>query len=60
MINAQGLQKSYGTVSVLADVTFTLGDGQHAALVGHNGTGKTTILKILAGLVTADVGKGDF
>ena len=60
MINAQGLQKSYGTVSVLADVTFTLGDGQHAALVGHNGTGKTTILKILAGLVTADVGKVDF
>ena len=60
MISVQGLQKSYGTTTVLAGVDFIVGKGQRAAIVGYNGTGKTTILKILAGLEEADAGKIDF
>jgi len=57
MIKAQNLQKSYGTLTLLADVSFSLGNGQKVALVGYNGTGKTTLLKILAGLEPLDSGK---
>ncbi len=57
MIKAQKLRKSYGSLTVLSDVSFSLGRGQKVALVGHNGTGKTTLLKIVAGLETKDAGK---
>lgn len=56
MLKAQMLQKSYGSLTVLSDISFSLGQGQKAALVGHNGTGKTTLLKIVAGLEEADGG----
>lgn len=57
MIKAQKLQKSYGSLVVLSDVSFSLGRGQKVALVGHNGTGKTTLLKIVAGIENQDAGK---
>lgn len=56
MIKAKKLQKSYGPLFVLTDVSFSLGRGQKVALVGHNGTGKTTLLKILAGIEELDAG----
>jgi len=56
MLEVQKLAKAYGGTEVLHDATFTLGAGQHAALVGYNGTGKTTILKIIAGLELPDTG----
>jgi len=56
LIKTKKLQKSYGSLPVLSDVSFSLARGQKAALVGHNGTGKTTLLKILAGLEEADAG----
>ena len=59
MIKAQKIQKSYGSLTVLSDVSFSLGRGQKVALVGHNGTGKTTLLKILAGLEVQDAGNLD-
>lgn len=57
MLQARHIQKSYGNLTVLADVSFSLSRGQKVALVGDNGTGKTTILKIIAGLVEPDAGK---
>ncbi len=57
MIKAQKLQKSYGSLVVLSDISFSLARGQKVALVGHNGTGKTTLLKIVAGLESQDSGK---
>lgn len=57
MLQAKHIQKSYGTLTVLADVSFSLAKGQKAALVGDNGTGKTTILKIIAGLTEPDAGE---
>jgi ATP-binding cassette subfamily F protein 3 len=56
MIKAQGIQKSYGILNVLSDVSFDVGTGQCVALVGYNGTGKSTLLKIIAGLERADAG----
>jgi ATPase subunit of ABC transporter with duplicated ATPase domains len=38
-----------GGVELLRDVRFTVGDGEHVALVGANGTGKSTLLRVLAG-----------
>lgn len=57
MLQAKHIQKSYGNLIVLADVSFSLAKGQKVALVGDNGTGKTTILKIIAGLVEPDAGE---
>ena len=57
MLQAKHIQKSYGSLTVLADVSFSLAKGQKVALVGDNGTGKTTILKIIAGLVEPDAGE---
>lgn len=57
MIKAQNLQKSFGPLTVLSDASFFLGQGQKAALVGHNGTGKTTLLRIVAGLEDLDSGQ---
>lgn len=56
MIKATKLQKRYGASVVLADISFSLGRGQKVALVGNNGTGKTTLLKILARLEECDGG----
>lgn len=56
MIKAKKISKSYGSVPVISDITFTLERGQKVALVGHNGTGKTTLLKILAGIEKPDAG----
>ena len=56
MIQATNIQKSYGSMTVLADVSFSLAKGQKVALVGDNGIGKTTILKIIAGFEEADAG----
>ncbi len=56
MIKVKKLQKSYGPLSVLANISFSLGQGQKVALVGNNGTGKTTLLKIVAGLEESDGG----
>lgn len=47
---------SYGSVKVLEDVSFHIHQGDFAALVGANGSGKTTILKLLLGLEKPQAG----
>ena len=49
MLYAEDLAKSFGAVDVLEDLEFIVGDGEHAGLVGPNGGGKSTILKLIAG-----------
>ena len=56
MINATNLHKSYGEHTVLHDASFAVKPGTVAALVGPNGSGKTTTLHVLAGLATPDAG----
>ena len=45
-----GLSKSYNIYPIFEDVTFTINAGERAALVGPNGVGKSTLLKVIAGL----------
>jgi ATPase subunit of ABC transporter with duplicated ATPase domains len=56
MLKATKINKSYGSLPILSDVSFSIDRGNKIALVGHNGTGKTTLLKILAGIVEPDSG----
>jgi ABC-2 type transport system ATP-binding protein len=56
MIEASGLEKSYGAVRVLSGVDLQVGRGRVLALLGPNGAGKTTTVRILATLVRADAG----
>ncbi len=57
MLTVNNLSKSYGPTTVLQKVSFSLGPGEKAGLVGANGVGKTTLLKILAGREPQDSGR---
>jgi ABC-type branched-subunit amino acid transport system ATPase component/ABC-type branched-subunit amino acid transport system permease subunit len=54
---ARGLTKRYGAVTAAEDVSLTLPPGTLTALVGPNGSGKTTVLRMLAGVVRPDAGR---
>ena len=56
LLSAQNIQKSFGTNAVLKDASLVLQDGQRLGLVGVNGCGKSTLMKIIAGLEPYDGG----
>lgn len=56
-VSAEGLEKSYGIQPLFSDISFHIEEGDKIALVARNGTGKSTLLKILAGRETPDTGK---
>jgi ABC-type multidrug transport system ATPase subunit len=56
-IRAAGLTKSFGKVDAVQGINFEVRSGEIFGLVGESGTGKTTILRLLAGLLTADDGE---
>ena len=56
LLSLQGVQKSFGTNEVLRDASLVLQDGQRMGLVGVNGCGKSTLMKIIAGLESSDGG----
>jgi len=49
MLYAENVSKSFGSHDVIRGLSFILGDGEHAGLVGPNGGGKSTILRLIAG-----------
>lgn len=51
-----GVSHSYGNRRVLSDVSFTASSGDRLGLIGENGTGKSTLLRVLAGSETPDTG----
>lgn len=55
-LRLDGISKSYPDRRVLTDVSFAVAAGERAALIGENGTGKSTLLRVVAGLEDADVG----
>jgi ABC-2 type transport system ATP-binding protein len=55
-IRVQGVEKSYGKLDVLRGVDFDVARGSIFALLGSNGAGKTTVVKILSTLLKADAG----
>lgn len=57
MLTLKNIRKIYGIHRVLEKVSFSIGEGQKVALVGQNGVGKSTLLKIAAGLETFEKGE---
>ena len=57
VLKIEGLGKSYGTNLLFENFTTLIRRGEKVAIIGDNGTGKTTLLKIICGLVKADAGK---
>ncbi|CVK21379.1 ABC-F family ATP-binding cassette domain-containing protein [Sporomusa sphaeroides] len=57
LLTIENLTKSYGERVLFGNVTFGIDDGDKIGLIGVNGTGKSTFLKIIAGVDTADFGK---
>ena len=57
MIEAMGLSKHFGSVEAARDVTFTARDGEITGLLGANGAGKSTCLRMLYGVLTPDSGR---
>ena len=49
LLKVEDLSAGYGEAVVLNHVSFSLGEGQTLALLGRNGTGKTTLINTLAG-----------
>ncbi len=56
VLSISDLGKSFGTQNLFQHVDMEIKRGEHVAVIGDNGTGKTTLLKILNGLIPADHG----
>lgn len=56
LLSAEHISKNYGTKQLLEDVSIYLNERDHIGIVGINGTGKSTLLKILAGIEPSDEG----
>ncbi len=56
MLTIDRVSKSFGSLSVLKDISLTVGDGEIVALIGPSGCGKTTLLDIISGLSQPDSG----
>jgi ATP-binding cassette subfamily F protein uup len=56
-VSVEGLTKSYGIQPLFENISFNIEEGDKIALIARNGTGKSTLLRILAGKETADEGK---
>ncbi|GAB5539930.1 MAG: ABC-F family ATP-binding cassette domain-containing protein [Salibacteraceae bacterium] len=59
-LSAENLTKTYGERTLFADISFGLAKGDKVALIANNGTGKSTLLRILAGKDVADSGTFSF
>lgn len=56
VLSAEGLKKSFDGQLLFEDVGFEIRRGERVALIGNNGTGKTTILKMINGILEGDAG----
>lgn len=57
MIRVEGLNKKFGAVQALSDVSFEAQDGRITGLLGHNGAGKSTTLRILSTVLRPSAGR---
>ena len=56
LLSAEHISKSFGEKPLLKDVSLFLNEGEKVGIIGVNGTGKSTFLKIVAGLLPPDTG----
>lgn len=56
LLSAEHLSINFGSRQLLEDVNFYLNEGDKVGVIGINGTGKSTFLKVLAGRLEADAG----
>lgn len=57
LLTAEQIRKSYGTRVIFDDISFSIHEGDKIGVIGVNGTGKSTLLKIIAGVDQADSGE---
>lgn len=57
LISIENLSKAYSEKQLFKDINFGINDGDKIGLIGINGTGKTTFLKIIAGMEESDTGR---
>ncbi len=57
ILNVEHIEKHFGSVSVLKDISFSLQEGQALSIIGSSGSGKTTLLRCLNFLETPDHGR---
>lgn len=57
MIRFEGFSKSFGRVAALREVSFEVGEGTFAAVLGADGAGKSTLIRAILGLVRPDAGR---
>jgi simple sugar transport system ATP-binding protein len=57
ILEIRGISKRYGAVVALIDLDFHIGEGEIIGLLGDNGAGKSTIIKLMSGIVEPDTGE---
>ena len=57
LLKIENLSKSYGKRKVLKNISFTINEGRIVGLLGKNGTGKTTLIKLINDLLTPTNGE---
>ena len=57
LLSAENLSINFGSRQLLSNVNFYLNDGDKVGIIGINGTGKSTFLKVLSGVLEADEGR---
>ena len=56
LLSVDGLRAGYGRIQILDGIGFAVEDGEYVGILGHNGMGKTTLLKALMGMIPVTAG----
>jgi len=53
LLTVEGLDAGYGNMRILRDINFAIADGEYLGVLGHNGMGKSTLMKVISGTIPA-------
>lgn len=60
LLDVKGLRSGYGRIPILAGIDMTMDEGEYLGILGHNGMGKTTLMRTLMGHLPATAGSVEF